>query len=68
MQWAGVAYFLLTVLLGVAAAYRPNNLLVWSFTALLAGVIVSGVVSGWMLMSLRVTRWSPGTPGWISRS
>lgn len=59
VQWAGVAYFLLTVLLGVAAAYRPNNLLVWSFTALLAGVIVSGVVSGWMLMSLRVARLEP---------
>jgi len=53
---AGASYFIVTILLGVAAAYRPNNLLVWSFAAMLAGVIVSGVISGGMLARLRVTR------------
>jgi len=55
----GAAYFIITILLGVASAYRPNNLLVWTFAALLAGVIVSGVISGGMLVRLLVTRLDP---------
>lgn len=55
----GAAYFVITILLGVASAYRPNNLLVWTFAAMLAGVIVSGVISGSMLVRLRVTRLDP---------
>lgn len=56
---AGASYFVVTILLGVAAAYRPNNLLVWAFSAMLAGVIVSGVISGGMLVRLRLTRLEP---------
>lgn len=59
LPWAGAGYFVITILLGVAAAYRPNNLLVWTFAAMLAGVIVSGVISGGMLVRLRVTRLDP---------
>lgn len=58
---AGVAYFSITVLLGVASAYRPNNLLIWAFAAMLAGVIVSGIISGGMLVRLQVTRTEPRT-------
>jgi len=56
--WGG-AYFLITVLLGVAAAYRPNNLLIWAFAAMLAGVLVSGIISGGMLVRLQVVRAEP---------
>lgn len=55
----GAGYFAVTALLGVAAAYRPNNLLVWAFAAMLAGVLVSGVISGGMLARLRVSRLEP---------
>lgn len=61
VPWSGAAYFAVTILLGVAAAYRPNNLLVWSFAAMLGGVIVSGVISGGMLARLRVIRLEPRT-------
>lgn len=55
----GAAYIAVTILLGVASAYRPNNLLVWTFAAMLAGVIVSGVISGGMLVRLAVSRLEP---------
>ncbi|MBM4112245.1 MAG: DUF58 domain-containing protein [Phycisphaerae bacterium] len=55
----GAAFIVVTILLGVASAYRPNNLLVWTFAAMLAGVLVSGVISGGMLVRLAVTRLDP---------
>lgn len=55
----GAAYIVITILLGVASAYRPNNLLVWTFAAMLAGVIVSGVISGGMLVRLALARLDP---------
>ncbi len=55
----GAAYIAVTILLGVASAYRPNNLLVWTFSAMLAGVIASGVISGGMLVRLAVVRLDP---------
>jgi uncharacterized protein (DUF58 family) len=57
----GLLYLVLVVLVGLAAANRPNNLLVWVFAAMLAGVLLSGVVSGFMLMRVRVTRLAPRT-------
>ncbi|MDZ4830233.1 MAG: DUF58 domain-containing protein [Phycisphaerae bacterium] len=55
----GILYVALTILVGVAAANRPNNLLVWVFGAMLAGVMISGVVSGGMLMGIRASRLDP---------
>lgn len=55
----GVLYVALTLLVGVAAANRPNNLLVWVFGAMLAGVLISGLVSGSMLMGIRAKRLDP---------
>lgn len=49
----------MTVLVGIAAANRPNNLLVWVFGAMLAGVLISGLVSGGMLMGVRAVRIDP---------
>lgn len=49
----------MTLLLGVAAATRPNNLLVWIFGLMLGSILVSGVVSGFMLMKLSVRRLDP---------
>jgi uncharacterized protein (DUF58 family) len=55
----GLVFLGLTLLVGVAAANRPNNLLVWIFGALLASVLVSGLISGWMLMGIRAVRLDP---------
>jgi uncharacterized protein (DUF58 family) len=55
----GLLYFGLTLFVGLAAANRPNNLLVWVFGAMLAGVLISGIVSGAMLMGVRVLRGDP---------
>lgn len=55
----GIVYIGMTVFVGIAAANRPNNLLVWMFGAMLAGVLISGLVSGGMLMGIRATRVDP---------
>lgn len=55
----GLLFLGLTLLVGVAAANRPNNLLVWIFGALLASVLVSGFISGGMLMGIRAVRLDP---------
>lgn len=56
---SGSLYLLVTILIGVAAATRPNNLLVWIFGLLLGSILVSGAVSGFMLMRLAVERLDP---------
>ncbi len=56
IRFAGLLYLAMTLLLGVAAATRPNNLLVWIFGVMLGAILVSGVVSGFMLMRLEVRR------------
>lgn len=58
---------MLTVLVGAAAIQRGENLLVWVFASLLAWIIVSGMISGAMMMSLAARRMAPahgrvGTP------
>lgn len=55
----GVAFVVVVLVVGLAAGGRPNNLLVWVFSAMLASLLVSGIVSGFMLLGLRATRVVP---------
>lgn len=56
----GLLFLLLVTVVGVAAGSRAGNLLVWVFSAMVAWILVSGVVSGAMLMGVRVRRLDPG--------
>lgn len=56
---AGVVYVLAILLLGIASGARPNNLIIWIFSALIAALLVSGVLSGTMMMPLRARRIEP---------
>jgi uncharacterized protein (DUF58 family) len=56
---AGAIYILVIVAVGLAAGGRPNNLLVWVFSFLLAAMLASGIVSGFMLMPVRALRIEP---------
>jgi uncharacterized protein (DUF58 family) len=56
---AGVVYIAAILAVGLAAGGRPNNLLVWTFSFLLAGLLVSGIVSGFMMMVVRAVRIEP---------
>ena len=48
----GLLFLALVIVIGVAAGSRAGNLLVWVFSAMVAWILVSGVVSGAMLMGL----------------
>ncbi len=65
----GLLYVLITMLVALGAFNSQNNLLYWTFGFALALLLVSGVVSGAMLMGLRVEReWvSTGAAGEIVR-
>ena len=52
-------YILVILAVGLAAGGRPNNLLIWVFSFLLAAMLVSGVVSGFMMMPVRAVRIEP---------
>lgn len=52
----GLLFVALTLFVGFAAANRPNNLVVLAFGALLAFILVSGVISGSMMVRLRLVR------------
>ena len=52
----GLLFVALTLCVGFAAANRPNNLVVWIFGAMLALILVSGVISSSMMIRMRVTR------------
>ncbi len=56
---AGIVYAGVVLAIGIAAGSRPNNLLVWVFACLLAALVASGIVSGFMMMPLRATRIEP---------
>lgn len=56
---AGVVYIVAILAVGLAAGGRPNNLLVWTFGFLLAGLLVSGIVSGFMMMAVHAVRVEP---------
>lgn len=55
----GILYCLLVVVVALASVNRPNNLLVWIFAAMLVALLVSGIVSGAMLIRLRAHRIEP---------
>jgi uncharacterized protein (DUF58 family) len=57
----GLLYLAMVVAVGAAAVHRPGNLLIWVFAALLSGVMLSGVLSGQPLMSVRAARSVPRT-------
>lgn len=52
----GILYVVLTLLVGLAAVNRQNNLLFWVLGVMLAGLLISGLVSGVMMQSLQVRR------------
>lgn len=56
----GLLYVGLTVLVGVAATSRQNNLLFWILGVMIAALLISGLVSGLMMQGLRVRRLVPG--------
>ncbi len=56
---AGIVYTAIVLVIGLAAGTRPNNLLIWIFSCLLAAMLASGVVSGLMMMPLRAVRIEP---------
>lgn len=57
----GIAYAVTTLVLIVGAVNGQNNLLFVVFGAAVAGMLLSGIVSGWSMMGLRLTREAPGT-------
>ncbi|MHC4099429.1 MAG: DUF58 domain-containing protein [Planctomycetota bacterium] len=52
----GLLYVGLTLVVGLAAVNRQNNLLFWILGVMLAALLISGMVSGVMMQSLRVKR------------
>src|SRR5437660_3316898 len=51
---AGIVYVLVTLLIGIAALNTGNNLLYIVVAAMLAAILVSGVVSAWVLRWLEL--------------
>ncbi|MDX2115345.1 MAG: DUF58 domain-containing protein [Planctomycetota bacterium] len=60
VTWALLVYLALTLFLAIGAVNSQNNLLFMAFGLALAAGLVSGVVSGAMMMNLSATRLSPG--------
>jgi uncharacterized protein (DUF58 family) len=56
LHWPGIAYILTTMLLALGAINAQNNLLFWAFGLGVGGLLVSGVVSGIMLLAVRIDR------------
>ena len=54
MTRAGVIYALVTLVIGIAALNTGNNLLYIVVAAMLAAILVSGVVSAWVLRWLEL--------------
>ncbi len=52
----GLLYAGLTILVGIAAVNRQNNLLFWILGVMLCALLISGLVSGIMMQGLRVRR------------
>src|SRR3984893_3302961 len=51
---AGIVYALVTLVIGIAALNTGNNLLYIVVAAMLAAILVSGVVSAWVLRRLEL--------------
>ncbi len=67
---SGALYLFTTIFLGIGAINAQNNLLFFAFGLAIAGLVVSGVISGSGLMGLRIERLDPppgevGSPGVI---
>jgi uncharacterized protein (DUF58 family) len=60
-HWPGLAYAACAVVLVFGAINGQNNLLFWLFGLAVAGLILSGLVSGAVLMRLELTREAPRT-------
>jgi len=61
----GFIYLALVLTIAVAAVNSQNNLLFWIFGVFFSGLLISGLISGIMMMGLRVKRLDPqrGTVG-----
>src|SRR5262245_57070902 len=57
---AGGAYIVTTMVMILGAFNGQNNLLFWLFGLAVAGLLISGVLSGSPLIGLRLSRESPG--------
>jgi uncharacterized protein (DUF58 family) len=51
---AGIVYVLVTIIIGIAALNTGNNLLYIVVAAMLAAILVSGIVSAWVLRYLEL--------------
>lgn len=56
---AGVVYVIAILVMGIASGARPNNLIIWVFSAMIAALLASGILSGLMMTPLRTTRLEP---------
>jgi uncharacterized protein (DUF58 family) len=55
-----LVYWVLMTTVGLAAVNSQNNLLFWILSVLVTALLLSGIVSGWMLSGLSVHRLDPG--------
>jgi len=60
LQWPFWLYCGLTLLVGFAATNTGHNLLFWVFGAMASALLISGLVSGLMMIRLSVRRVIPG--------
>lgn len=59
IRWPGRVFAGLALLIGAASVQRTENMLVWVFASMLAWIVVSGIISGGMMMALRARRRAP---------
>ncbi|TVQ59985.1 MAG: DUF58 domain-containing protein [Phycisphaerales bacterium] len=52
----GIGYIFVSVLLGLGAVNSQNNLLFWAFGVAIVGLLLSGLISGAMLMRVEAVR------------
>ena len=55
----GIVFIAVTLMICLAAMNSQRNLLFWVFGGMLSAVLISGIVSGWMMMRLQVRRLDP---------
>lgn len=55
----GLAYCGMTLVVALAAMNSQNNLLFWIFGALCSGIVLSGIISGFMMIQIRFKRLDP---------
>lgn len=56
LHFPGLVYIATTVMLAFGAVQSQNNLLFWAFGIAVAGLLISGIVSGSALMGLQMAR------------